>query len=363
MYRLLRSLLFRMSPESAHHLVLRTLSLAPGMVSVIAPKFPVPSSLHQKLWNQSFPHPIGLAAGLDKDGIAVNGLLRCGFSFIEVGTVTPQPQPGNPRPRLFRLVEDDALVNRMGFNNKGANALIQHLMRRKLPGVVGVNIGKNKTTPNERAAEDYVQLIDKLYRIADYITVNVSSPNTPGLRDLQSEQALVPLVQAIKDERDRQFQAHKDKVRQHWVPILVKLAPDLSDDALESLAVRLVEVGVDGLIATNTTIRRDGLVSPLQAETGGLSGRPLQSRSTEVVSLLYKATGGAVPIIGCGGVFSAKDAYAKIRAGASLVQIYTSFVYKGPGVVKEIVEGLESLLKADGFSSIAEAVGADHRVR
>jgi dihydroorotate dehydrogenase len=361
LYGLLRTLLFRLSPETAHHIAMRSMSLAPAMVSMLAPSFTAPASLRQTLWNLSFAHPIGLAAGLDKDGIAVNGLLRCGFSFIEVGTVTPLPQPGNPQPRLFRLVEDDALVNRMGFNNRGATELMRNLMRRRRPGVIGVNIGKNKSTPNEQAVNDYVQLVDKLYRMADYLVVNVSSPNTPGLRDLQAEEALVPLIQAVKAARDRQYQAHLDKVVPHWVPVLVKLAPDLPDDALQSLASRLVEVGVDGFIATNTTIRRDGLTSPLQAEPGGLSGRPLRQRSTEVVSLLYEATRGAVPIVGCGGVFSAEDAYAKIRAGASLVQIYTSFIYKGPGVIKELVEGIDALLRADGFSSIAEAVGADHR--
>jgi dihydroorotate dehydrogenase len=360
-YRLIRPLLFRMSPETAHHLVLRGLSLAPRFAALAAPKFTAPQALKQQLWNLSFPHPIGLAAGLDKDGIAVNGLLRCGFSFIEVGTVTPKPQPGNPSPRLFRLVEDEALVNRMGFNNQGADALGRNLLRRKLPGVIGVNIGKNKTTPNAQAVDDYVQLVDRLYRVADYMTVNVSSPNTPGLRDLQSEDWLIPLLQAVKEARDKQYQAHLDKVVPHWVPILVKLAPDLPDTTLRSLARRMIDIGIDGLIATNTTIGRDGLLSPLQRETGGLSGRPLRKRSTEVVSLLYQETAGRIPIIGSGGVFSAEDAYEKIRAGASLVQVYTGFIYKGPRLVKELVDGLDQLLKADGFRCIVDAVGADHR--
>lgn len=360
MYRFVRPILFRMSPERAHRLTLRTLSLFPAAARVAASGFTSPKSLSQTLWNHNFEHPVGLAAGLDKDGVAVNALLSCGFSAVEVGTVTPKPQPGNPRPRLFRLVDDEALVNRMGFNNQGAEALRKHLMRRNRPGFIGVNIGKNKVTPNEQAETDYVTLVNQLYTVSDYITVNVSSPNTPGLRDLQSETALVPLVQAVLQARDKQYQASQDRVVQHFVPVLVKLAPDLPDDALQSLAVRLMDLGVDGLIATNTTIERRGLSSPHQTESGGLSGKPVRERATEVVRILYKATDGKVPIIGCGGIFSAEDAYEKIRAGASLVQIYTALIYRGPAIVKEIVEGLDALLQRDGFASLRDAVGADH---
>lgn len=357
MYSLLRPLLFRMSPERAHTLTLHTLSTFPWFARLVAPRWTATPSLHQTLWNQPFPHPIGLAAGLDKNGVAVDGLFGCGFSHVEVGTVTPRPQPGNPQPRLFRLKEDEALVNRMGFNNDGAPSLCNRLKNRRMKGVVGVNLGKNKDTPNEEAGNDYVTSLQSLYSYADYIVINVSSPNTPGLRDLQSESALVPLVAAVIQERDAQYEARKDRIRPHRPPVLVKLAPDLSDDAIASLASSLVQAGVEGFVATNTTIERKQLQSPSRTESGGLSGKPLAQRSTDVIRLLYQTTAGQVPIIGCGGVFSAHDAYEKILAGASLVQIYTGFIYRGPRIVREISMGLSSLLAADGYASVADAVG------
>lgn len=359
MYSLLRPLLFRMAPERAHHLVLNGLHWFPGMVRFVAPTWIPDTRLQQTLWGLSFPHPIGLAAGLDKNAIAVDGLLASGFSFIEVGTVTPKPQPGNPQPRLFRLVEDEGLINRMGFNNQGADAVKSHLQQRRRKGIVGVNLGKNKITPNEQAVDDYLTLLDKLYPLPDYVVLNVSSPNTPGLRDLQSEESLVPLVQQVLRKRNEQFEEHKNKIWPRHTPVLVKLAPDLADDAIASLATALTAEGIDGFIATNTTIQRPSLKSAQKAETGGLSGRPLKDRSTEVIRILYRATEGKIPIIGSGGVFTAEDAYEKIRAGASLVQVYTGFIYQGPGIVKDLVEGVQRLLQRDGLSTLAQAVGLD----
>jgi len=359
MYSLLRPLLFRMSPERAHHLVLTGLHWFPGMVRFVAPTLIPDTHLQQTLWGLSFPHPIGLAAGLDKNAIAVDGLLASGFSFIEVGTVTPKPQPGNPQPRLFRLVEDEGLINRMGFNNQGADAVKSHLQQKRRKGIVGVNLGKNKITPNELAVDDYLTLLDRLYPLPDYVVLNVSSPNTPGLRDLQSEESLVPLVQQVLRKRDEQFEEHKNKIWPRHTPVLVKLAPDLADDAIASLATALTAVGIDGFIATNTTIQRQSLKSAQKAQSGGLSGRPLKDRSTEVIRILYRATEGKTPIIGSGGVFTAEDAYEKIRAGASLVQVYTGFIYQGPGIVKDLVEGVERLLQRDGLSTLTQAVGLD----
>jgi dihydroorotate dehydrogenase len=359
MYAVLRSLLFRMSPERAHKLVLHTMALCPATVRLAVRKFQPSHALHQEMFGLSFPHPIGLAAGLDKDGIAVNALFDCGFSFVEVGTVTPAAQPGNPQPRLFRLKEDEALINRMGFNNRGVEQLKRNLLRKRRRGVVGVNLGKNKVTPNESAVNDYLVSLDAVYPVADYIVLNVSSPNTPGLRDLQSESALLPLVQSVLERRDAIFETQKQKIKAYRVPVLIKLAPDLADDAILSLTERLLEVGIDGFIATNTTVKRDHLKSVHQNEQGGLSGKPLKSRATEVIRLIYSVTQGRVPIIGCGGVMNADDAYEKLRAGANLVQIYTGFVYKGPGLIREIVEGLDMRIRQDGFESIKEVIGRD----
>lgn len=359
MYSLLRPLLFRMQPERAHHLVMLSLRWFPGLVSQFSPRFTPDECLAQTLWDMPFSHPIGLAAGLDKDAIALDGLLASGFSFVEAGTVTPKPQPGNPPVRLYRLVEDEALINRMGFNNLGVESMKKHLSQRHRRGVVGVNLGKNKVTPNDQAVEDYLTLLDKLYPIPDYFVLNVSSPNTPGLRDLQSEASLVPLVQKVLAKRNEQYELHQDKIWPRYTPVLVKVAPDLEDEALTSLAAALLDLGIDGFIATNTTIGRPHLRSSHRQQSGGLSGRPLRQRSTEVVRLLYQATNGQVPIIGSGGVFTPLDAYEKIRAGARLVQVYTGFIYRGPGIIKDLVEGVSELLKRDGFHSLEEAVGVD----
>jgi dihydroorotate dehydrogenase len=361
MYRLLRPLLFRMDPERAHRAVIRAAAMMPSVAGWTAGRMPDTPQLSQTLWGYLFPHPVGLAAGLDKNGEAINAWLACGFSFVEVGTVTPRPQPGNPRPRLFRLPEDEALINRMGFNNDGAEAVRRNLLARRRRGVVGINIGKNKDTPNKEAVQDYLAVLETVHPLADYLVINVSSPNTPGLRDLQMEADLIPLVRAVIRRRDELYEASRDRIKPHRPPVWVKLAPDLSDEALDSLGPALVEAGVEGLVATNTTIARPPLRSPRRGEAGGLSGRPLGPRSTEVIRRLYKAIGGRVPIVGSGGVMDADSAYEKIRAGASLIQVYTGFVYRGPAIVREIVTGILERMRRDGFRSIAEAVGADAR--
>ena len=362
-YRWLRPVLFRMDPELAHRLVLGTLARWPAAARIMVPAVHAPSVLRQSLWDLDFAHPVGLEAGLDKDGVAVDGLFACGFSFVETGTVTPKPQPGNPEPRLFRLVEDQALINRMGFNNRGVEPLRDRLKQRRSNGIVGVNIGKNKHTPNEDADSDYLIGLTAALDVADYIVMNVSSPNTPGLRDLQALDTLTPLLTQLVRQRDLAMNPRQDSESSKRPPILVKLAPDLADDALASLAASLVSAGADGFIATNTTSDRTGLSSPRRGETGGLSGRPLERRATEVVRILYEATDGRVPIIGSGGIFDADDAYRKILAGASLVQLYTAFIYYGPDRIGEIVRGLSDRLRRDGFTSITQAVGQDIRSR
>ncbi|GLG00026.1 dihydroorotate dehydrogenase (quinone) [Alicyclobacillus hesperidum subsp. aegles] len=352
MYPLARFLLFRLTAEQAHHLVLDQLAKHPALAKLAASHWLPSPRLAQEVLGLSFAHPIGLAAGLDKDAIAVDGLFQCGFSFLEVGTVTPLPQPGNEKPRLFRLKSDEALINRMGFNNQGAANLANRLRANQVRrGPIGVNIGKNKITPNDEAISDYVKALKAVADVADYIAVNISSPNTPGLRDLQSVSFLLDLLAAIEPVR-----------ASHNLPVFVKISPDLADESVIAIGQALASSPYAsnlGLIATNTTIERTGLRSKERSEGGGLSGKPLADRSTAVVRLLAGAVARKLPIIGCGGVFTAADAYAKIRAGASLVQIYTSFIYRGPQVVREIAEGLDKLLEADGFQHIQEAIGAD----
>jgi dihydroorotate dehydrogenase len=353
LYNLFRKFMFQLEPEHAHHITLSLLSRFPAMGRWLASEEDIPLSLSQTIWGLSFPHPFGLAAGLDKNAEAIDGLLNCGFSYIEVGTVTPKPQPGNPKPRMFRLIEDEALINRMGFNNKGAVEMTAAISNRKRSGIIGVNIGKNKATPNESALDDYLSCLKSLFIHADYIVLNVSSPNTPGLRDLQSETSIVPLVQAVLAQRNilsLEFPGH-------CPPILVKIAPDLTDEAILSIGSSLAKSGIDGFIASNTTITRAGLHNSSKRESGGLSGRPLQKRSTTVIRLLFEATEGRIPIIGSGGVFTAEDAYEKILAGASLVQIYTGFIYKGPRLIGELVNGVASFLRKDGFQTIGQAIG------
>jgi dihydroorotate dehydrogenase len=363
LYKMAKPFLFRMDPEKAHHLIVDGMGTAarmPGMPALLSAVWGTPYSpdLAVDLFGFHFRHPVGLAAGLDKNARAVTGLSRIGLSFMEVGTVTPKAQPGNELPRLFRLPEDEALINRMGFNNEGADAMAERLAkvaRRRIP--IAVNIGKNKLTSNDNAADDYRACLQKLYPYGDFFVVNISSPNTPDLRALQHGDELRKLLDAVRDEMYKQAEQHGDTAK----PILVKIAPDNTEEQLSYMAEAIVQSGMSGIIATNTTIGRDGLTHPNAGQTGGLSGRPLASRSTQVIHTLYAMTRGKLPIIGSGGIFTADDAYEKIRAGASLVEVYTALIYRGPGLIKEIHRGLKSRLHQDGFTRISQAVGADHR--
>ncbi len=363
LYRIAKPLLFKMDPEAAHHLIIDGMGAAgkvpgmPGMLSAIWGTKASPE-LAVDLFGLHFSHPVGLAAGLDKNAKAVAGLSRVGLSFMEVGTVTPKGQAGNELPRLFRLPPDEALINRMGFNNDGADVMAQRLAKLKRhPIPLAVNIGKNKVTPNEKAAEDYRACVSRLFPYGDFFVVNISSPNTPDLRALQHGDELRSLLDAVKDEMGKQAARHGQLPK----PILVKIAPDNTEEQLEYMAEAIQLSGMSGIIATNTTIGRDGLTHRNAGETGGLSGRPLTQRSTEVVRSIYKLTKGKLPIIGSGGIFTADDAYEKILAGASLVEVYTAMIYKGPGLLKEIHGGLLRRLKQDGFDRITQAVGAGVR--
>lgn len=357
LWRALRWLLFRFDPEWIHHLAvvgLRWLGWRPIGRRVRPRAAP---GLAVEALGLSFAHPLGLAAGFDKGEVIAPGLFALGFSHVEIGTITPRPQPGNERPRLFRLPEHRALLNRMGFNNDGAEACagrLAALAPADRPGVVGVNVGRNKATPNERAEDDYLACIDRLHAHADYLVVNISSPNTPGLRQLQSRAALERLLGACA-ERARGLPVPK--------PLLVKLAPDLADEALDEAADVALAVGAAGIVATNTTLQRPGDVAthPRAGEAGGLSGAPLGPLSLRAIRRIRSRVGSRIPIVGVGGVMSGTDAYARIRSGATLVQVYTGFIYGGPGFVSGLLRELEELLRRDGFSRVADAVGADLR--
>lgn len=339
-YPLIRTLLFHLDPEKAHQLTLGAVRLA-GEIP------PIKALLHSIYAAQArpvnafglrFSNPIGLAAGYDKDGLGWSGLAALGFGHIEVGTVTLQPQPGNPHPRLFRIPEENALINRMGFPGRGANFVLQQISRpRPTNLVLGVNIGKNKDTPLESAINDYLVLFRLFADKADYLTINVSSPNTVGLRQLQERQALDNLLGQILSERDRLSPTATIKI-----PILVKLSPDLSDPELDDALQVLLENKIDGVIATNTTISREGLKSPLAREAGGLSGHPLFERSLAMVEKIYLRTGGILPVIGVGGISNATGVQRMMDAGAILVQLYTGLLYEGPGIVKQILQDLQS---------------------
>lgn len=339
---LIRPLLFSMQAEKAHHFTFsffKILLSLPLMQQLFRSMFTVRSeNLKRTVFGIEFPNPIGLAAGFDKDAKLFNELSSLGFGFIEIGTLTPKPQDGNPQPRLFRLKTDKALINRMGFNNEGVEAAVKRLKKRSPNLIIGGNIGKNKVTPNEEALNDYVLCFHALHPHVDYFVVNVSSPNTPNLRELQEKEPLKKLLLALKQEN------HK---LDHPKPILLKIAPDLTDDQLLDIVEITKEVNLDGLIATNTTISREGLQSDKtmveSIGAGGLSGMPLKDRSTEVISFLSSKLGADFPIIGVGGIHSPKDAEEKLKAGASLVQIYTGFVYEGPGFVKRINQHLSRM--------------------
>lgn len=357
---LVRPLLFSLPPETAHELALHSLSLLrPKTVNAfVARRYVVSSSLATKRFGLSFPNPVGLAAGFDKNGIALEPLAALGFSFIEAGTVTFHPQPGNPRPRLFRLPRDRALINRAGFNNAGAAAFAKRVEKHRPNCVLGVSIGKSKVTPLDQATEDYLSTFELVYNLADYVAVNVSSPNTPQLRELQQAEQLSSLLTALQ-EHNRTLQAVHERPRP--MPLLVKLSPDLSREQLELSVEVLLRLQIDGIIATNTTISRDNLTTDERevkaCGEGGLSGEPLKHRSTRTVAELYRLTKGTIPIVGVGGIFTAEDAWEKIAAGASLVQLYTGFIYRGPGIAREINEGLEQILKREGFPNLDAAVG------
>lgn len=335
--------LHRLDPETAHGLAIRALRArltpAPGPVTSAA--------LRCTLAGLDLPNPVGLAAGFDKNATALSPLSRSGFGFVEAGAITPRPQPGNPRPRLFRLSDDRAVINRFGFNNDGMEAAVRRLARRPQNAVIGLNLGANKDSDDR--AEDFARVLGHCGRHLDFATVNVSSPNTEKLRDLQGPQALSALLKGVIEARD-------------WlpvpIPVFLKIAPDLSLTDLEDIAEVSLSAGLDGIIATNTTLSRNGLTSPQRDEAGGLSGAPLFEKSTRVLAQLSHVTKGDIPLIGVGGISSARDAYAKICAGASAVQLYSALVYQGLSLVTEIARGLEPLLDADGFSNISQAIGS-----
>ena len=349
MYRLFRPFLFKLDPETAHHLTLQTIRLAGGVPPVCwslkalfsAPAKPV------EVFGLKFKNPVGLAAGYDKDGVAVQGLATLVFGHLEIGTVTLRPQPGNPRPRVFRLVEDQAVINRMGFPGQGAKFAAGHLQRtlkgqrsggnsgrRNLP-IIGVNLGKNKDTPLEEAANDYVALMKVFSALADYLVINISSPNTVGLRRLQGREMLEKLLSAIAEERRTNTLPHGGRT-----PILVKLAPDLSGDELEDALDVILHSGMDGVIATNTTLERSGLHSHHQEESGGLSGGPLRVRSEAVLAQVLKGLDGRIPVVSAGGIMCPEDAKRRLDMGAALVQVYTGLIYAGPGLVQKIIRAV-----------------------
>lgn len=338
MYQLLKTILFRFDPEKIHYFVTGTLQRAQnvwGIPKLLKASFHLEHpSLEKEVFGLKFKNPVGLAAGFDKNGEYIEELANFGFGFIEVGTVTPLPQPGNDKPRMFRLPEDQALINRMGFNNKGVDVLARKLENIKREGlIIGGNIGKNKNTPNEDAVKDYIKCFDRLFDVVDYFVVNVSSPNTPGLRELQEKEPLKHILNTLQN-----------KNLNHGVsrPILLKIAPDLTNEQLDDIVEIVQETKIAGVIATNTTISRENLASgeSLKTEMGGLSGKPLTHRSTEVIRYLSQKSNQSFPIIGVGGIHSAKDAQEKLAAGAALIQLYTGFVYEGPSLVKRILKAL-----------------------
>ncbi len=331
MYKsIIRPILFKFDPEEVHHFTFSILKNLGFLAKLFLPKPIKDKRLEREVFGLKFKNPVGLAAGLDKDAKLFNELSQLGFGFIEIGTLTPKPQPGNEKKRLFRLVEDSGIINRMGFNNEGVDAAVEHLKKNKNV-LIGGNIGKNKATPNEEAVRDYEICFQKLYPYVDYFVVNVSSPNTPNLRALQDKKPLTELLATLQ-ELNRKKTAPK--------PILLKIAPDLSEDQLLDIIDIVATTGIAGVIATNTTLSREGLTSDNRKETGGLSGKPLRKRSTEVIRFLAEKSGNAFPIIGVGGIHSAKDALEKLDAGASLVQLYTGFIYEGPQLIREINEAL-----------------------
>jgi len=335
-YQLIRPLLFRLDAEKAHDLTLSMLDYLPGSV------FAKPHLNPVKALGLMFPHPVGLAAGLDKNAEYLDALDKLGFAFIEVGTVTPRPQPGNPKPRLYRLPQAQAIINRMGFNNQGVDALVANVQRASYQGILGINIGKNKDTSLNQAVDDYLHCLRKVYLHASYVTINISSPNTPDLRQLQQGDFLSNLLSQLREE-----QLHLADTHQRYVPLVIKLSPDETDDALKKMADVILSYGIDGIIATNTTCDRDAVSTlPHGAELGGLSGAPLVTRSTHCLKLLKQIVGEKVVLIGVGGIDNVAVAREKLDAGASLLQVYTGLIYKGPGLVKTLTAGMETTYKS-----------------
>lgn len=335
MYALARELLFKLTPETSHELSIDLIG-AGGRLGLNRLFCPAPASLPVQVMGLEFPNPVGLAAGLDKNGDAIDGFAQLGFGFVEIGTVTPRPQPGNPKPRIFRLPEATAIINRMGFNNHGVDHLVARVKAAKYRGVLGINIGKNFDTPVERAVDDYLICLDKVYAHASYVTVNVSSPNTPGLRSLQFGDSLKQLLDALR-------QRQEDLTAQHGkrVPLAIKIAPDMTDEETVLVAQALLETGMDGVIATNTTLSREAVQGlPHADEAGGLSGAPVLEQSTHIVKVLAAELGGRLPIIAAGGITEGRHAAEKIAAGASLVQVYSGFIYKGPALIRESVDAI-----------------------
>ena len=347
MYGFARPLLFRLDAERAHGLALASLDAAhrAGMMQLLAKP---PSPLPTEAFGLRFPNPVGLAAGLDKNGAHIDALFALGFGFVEVGTVTPRPQDGNPKPRMFRLPRHRALINRLGFNNQGVDALVANVGRAKRAGILGINIGKNKDTPNENAADDYLFCLERVYPLADYVTVNISSPNTAGLRELQEEQALRRLIGTLRDAQERLAAQHGRRV-----PVRVKVAPDLSDDDIEAAARVLSDLHVDGVIATNTTVSRINVQTDRRAgEAGGLSGEPLMNKSTTVLRMLRTRLPDSIPLVGVGGILSGADAVKKFAAGASLVQVYSGLIYRGPELIGDCVEAIRRRREAPSRGNV-----------
>ncbi|MEJ7616338.1 MAG: quinone-dependent dihydroorotate dehydrogenase [Pyrinomonadaceae bacterium] len=359
--KFLRRALFHLPAETAHEAALRALSvgLSTNFARQLAARRYQRSPFGElKRFGLSFSNPIGVAAGFDKNGVVAPGLAALGFGFVEVGTVTDLPQPGNPLPRLFRLPLDRALIKRAGFNNDGAAALAARLQRRRPAGVLGVNIGKSRAVAVEAAVEDYLSSFEKIYAVADYVAVNVSSPNTPNLRQLQRADELQKLLGALQ-RRNRELAQARSR---EPLPLLLKIAPDLSTEELESIVDVVFKTKISGIIATNTTVSRDNLRTPREeiekCGAGGLSGAPLRTRATEVISMLYRLTRGQLPIVGVGGIFTAADAWEKICAGASLVQVYTGLVYQGASIAREINDGLQQILSQENYQSFDQAIGS-----
>ncbi len=372
--KLIRPILFNISPETAHEFGIEALKIGLSTKlaqDLIAKRFASGESFGElERFGLKFKNPLGIAAGFDKNGVVVNQLAALGFSFVEVGTVTFNPQKGNDKPRLFRLTQDQALINRLGFNNEGAAKVVERLKRITPNCVLGVNIGKNKDVPNDAAIENYLASFDLAFEVADYIAVNVSSPNTPNLRELQKAENLEELLGELQRRNKVLSSALKRQIAtekppqggtQNLKPLLVKIAPDLSETEIEAIVDIALRLKLAGIIATNTTVSRENLKTKIN-ETGGLSGKPLRQRSNEVIKKIYKYSNGKLPVIGVGGIFTAEDAFEKIASGASLVQAYTGFVYQGFRFAKDVNEGLLCIIKERGFANLDEAIGSESKL-